>query len=55
MLQAADTTLSNELEQYFLRFRKNIVGIGQEFDSPFGRQEIIYTDWTASGRLYRPI
>lgn len=55
MLQAADTTLSNELEQYFLHFRKNIVGIGQEFDSPFGRQEIIYTDWTASGRLYRPI
>ena len=55
MLQAADTTLSNELEQYFLQFRKNIVGIGQEFDSPFGRQEIIYTDWTASGRLYRPI
>jgi selenocysteine lyase/cysteine desulfurase len=44
-----------ELEQYFQQFRKNIIGIDQEFESPFGQQKIIYTDWTASGRLYRPI
>lgn len=43
------------LEQYFQQFRKNIIGIEQEFESPFGRRKIIYTDWTASGRLYRPI
>ncbi len=43
------------LEQYFQQFRKNIIGIDQEFESPFGKQKIIYTDWTASGRLYRPI
>ncbi len=43
------------LEQYFEQFRKNIIGINQEFLSPFGKQKIIYTDWTASGRLYRPI
>jgi selenocysteine lyase/cysteine desulfurase len=43
------------LEQYFQQFRKNIIGINQEFDSPYGLQKIIYTDWTASGRLYRPI
>ena len=43
------------LEQYFEQFRKNIIGINQEFVSPFGKQKIIYTDWTASGRLYRPI
>lgn len=43
------------LETYFEPFRKNIVGIDQEFDSPFGRKKIIYTDWTASGRLYAPI
>ena len=43
------------MEQYFQQFRKNIIGIDQEFDSPFGKQKIIYTDWTASGRLYRPI
>jgi selenocysteine lyase/cysteine desulfurase len=55
MISAANTTLSTELEQYFDKFRQNIIGIGQEFDSPYGRKEIIYTDWTASGRLYRPI
>ncbi|ESU20230.1 cysteine desulfurase [Flavobacterium enshiense DK69] len=49
------TTQTTQLEQYFLQFRKNIIGIDQEFDSPFGRKKIIYTDWTASGRLYRPI
>lgn len=43
------------LEQYFSEFRKNIIGIDQEFESPFGKKKIIYTDWTASGRLYRPI
>ena len=46
---------TNELEQYFNQFRKHIIGIDQEFVSPFGKQKIIYTDWTASGRLYRPI
>ncbi len=43
------------LEQYFSQFRKNIVGINHTFQSPFGEKKIIYTDWTASGRLYRPI
>lgn len=43
------------LEQYFDKFRKNIVGIDQEFETPYGVKKIIYTDWTASGRLYRPI
>ncbi|WP_298237042.1 aminotransferase class V-fold PLP-dependent enzyme [uncultured Algibacter sp.] len=43
------------LEQYFKPFRTNIVGIDKEFTSPYGSQKIIYADWTASGRLYRPI
>ncbi len=43
------------LEQYFQQYRNNIIGIDQEFMSPFGTKKIIYTDWTASGRLYRPI
>ncbi|MCB0383056.1 MAG: selenocysteine lyase, partial [Psychroserpens sp.] len=46
---------TSHLEQHFQAFRKHIIGIDQEFDSPFGRKKIIYTDWTASGRLYRPI
>ena len=50
-----NSTKEMALEQYFQQFRKNIIGIEQEFESPFGRKKIIYTDWTASGRLYRPI
>jgi len=47
--------MKNDLENYFKPFRDNIVGINQTFKSPFGEQKIIYTDWTASGRLYKPI
>ncbi len=43
------------LENYFNQFRKNIVGIDQTFESPFGTEKIVYVDWTASGRLYGPI
>ncbi len=39
----------------FSPFRRNIVGIDQEFDFAYGRRRILYADWTASGRLYRPI
>jgi selenocysteine lyase/cysteine desulfurase len=49
------TEINTELETYFQQFRKNIIGIDQEFESPFGKKKITYTDWTASGRLYRPI
>ena len=45
----------SKLEKYFQQFRKHIVGNNQTFQSPYGEKEIIYTDWTASGRLYRPI
>lgn len=49
------TEKETQLELYFKTFRDNIIGIDQKFNSPFGQQSIIYTDWTASGRLYRPI
>jgi len=39
------------LENYFKTFRDNIVGINTKVDN----QTILYTDWTASGRLYQPI
>jgi len=48
-------TATSQLEQYFQKFREDIIGINQDFESPFGKQKITYTDWTASGRLYRPI
>jgi len=47
--------LPTALETYFAPFREQIVGIDQTFESPYGVQKIIYTDWTASGRLYHPI
>ncbi len=43
------------LENYFAPFRKNIIGIDAEFESPYGTQKMVYADWIASGRLYRPI
>jgi selenocysteine lyase/cysteine desulfurase len=44
-----------EYETYFQRFREGIVGIEQMFQSPYGEKKLIYLDWTASGRLYKPI
>ncbi|MBU2505182.1 MAG: aminotransferase class V-fold PLP-dependent enzyme [Bacteroidetes bacterium] len=43
------------LEKYFERFRKNIIGIDDSFESPYGLKKILYADWVASGRLYNPI
>ncbi len=47
--------MNNSLELYFNKFRENIIGVEQSFPSPFGEQKMVYADWTASGRLYRPI
>jgi selenocysteine lyase/cysteine desulfurase len=46
---------SSKLETYFKPFRDNIIGIDAYFKSPYGKKKIIYADWTASGRLYKPI
>ncbi len=43
------------LESHFSKFRNKIVGIDTSFNSPFGNQKLIYADWIASGRLYKPI
>jgi len=42
-------------ENFFSRFREHVIGLRQSFGSPFGEMEIIYADWTASGKAYRPI
>jgi len=45
----------SNLESLFSAIRRNVIGDHQIFESPFGEKEIIYADWTASGRAYRPI
>lgn len=47
--------MENELQNHFNQIRGNIVGIDATFESPFGKQDLIYADWIASGRLYGPI
>ena len=44
-----------ELEIYFEQYRSNIIGINAKINTPYGTRELIYADWIASGRLYKPI
>lgn len=49
------TKALENLEKYFDKFRKNIVGLDTEYCTPSGIKKMIYVDWIASGRLYFPI
>jgi len=44
-----------DLEKYFDQFRKDIIGAERYIETPYGDKKLIYADWIASGRLYRPI
>ncbi|WP_238160884.1 aminotransferase class V-fold PLP-dependent enzyme [Flavobacterium cupreum] len=44
-----------ELECYFSQFRANTIGVHHCFKSVYGKQNLLYADWVASGRLYAPI
>ena len=44
------------MEDYFEKYRKNIIGIDSKIKTPDGNlKTILYADWTASGRCYQPI
>ena len=43
------------LSEHFNKFRKGIVGDELEYVTHFGTQRMIYADWVASGRLFKPI
>ena len=43
------------LEKYFSKYRGNIIGRDQYFVTPYGEKKMVYADWIASGRLYKPI
>ncbi|MEK4145998.1 aminotransferase class V-fold PLP-dependent enzyme [Robertmurraya sp. FSL W8-0741] len=44
-----------DLEKHFHHFRENTIGNEQVFQTHYGNKRILYADWTASGRLYKPI
>jgi len=44
-----------KLEQYFSKIKHNIIGNNLTFSTPYGTQQLLYADWTASGRLYKTI
>ena len=39
----------------FMDFHDKIIGWDRQFLTPYGYQKLIYADWTASGRLFKPI
>lgn len=43
------------MQPKFESFRRNIIGQDLEFLTPYGKQKLVYADWIASGRLYKPI
>lgn len=44
------------MEQYFSKFREGIIGYNHEIKTPIHKAiRMVYADWTASGRMYRPI
>lgn len=45
----------DSLETYFDQFRCNIIGTDFPHEFSSGMKPILYADWAASGRLYRPI
>ncbi|MDZ7845973.1 MAG: hypothetical protein U5L96_03975 [Owenweeksia sp.] len=50
------STVTTDLETYFTPFRNNIIGIDGHFTAKDGRdKKVVYADWIASGRLYKPI
>lgn len=45
----------NQLEKHFDFFRRNTIGHDLVFSTPYGEKKMVYADWIASGRLYKPI
>ena len=46
---------TSQLEEYFQKVRKGIIGYNTKIETPYGEQDLLYADWIASGRLYDPI
>lgn len=55
ILTSLKMMMIENLESYFDPFRRNTIGFDLEHSFPQGTHPLIYADWIASGRLYRPI
>ena len=56
--QSKKITKSSQSENktdLFSEIRNSIIGYDANFETPYGIKKLIYADWTASGRLYKPI
>lgn len=51
----SDFFFESELERYFSKIKKDIIGDHHTFTTQYGKQKLLYADWTASGRLYNKI
>lgn len=45
----------SELEKYFCTYKKHIIGYNTQYNTAYGKIKLLYADWIASGRLYKPI
>ena len=50
-----DTTTKTSLESHFDTFREGIIGQNQYIETNEKVVKMLYADWTASGRCYKPI
>jgi selenocysteine lyase/cysteine desulfurase len=55
LLNMKSSGKTDPLQRHFQSFRSRIIGDRQKHAFPSGEREILYADWAASGRLYRPI
>ncbi|NDV17770.1 selenocysteine lyase, partial [Muricauda sp. TY007] len=54
-MKLMDSNLTINLESHFKGIKEGVVGNDTYFQSPYGTKKILYADWIATGRLYRPI
>lgn len=55
IIHASSAETPASLQNHFETFREHTIGIRHQITTPYGRQPLLYADWTASGRLYEPI
>ena len=55
MKSSSQDSQQKNLEDHFGQFRKHVIGHHHPVQTPYGQMELVYADWVASGRLYRPI